>query len=139
MVGKRPPLTLRFVLHAFQPVSCRVSVFCSWRRYPPNLLCRRQTLKRPIKRALSAAEWREARGGTLVDPLCQSSEFQKYHFTCHGKKFSANPLFSRVSFNCPFKRWGYSSEFCANGHALKPISFENCKAKRKAELRSYAA
>ena len=27
MVGKRPPLTLRFVLRAFQPAACRVSVF----------------------------------------------------------------------------------------------------------------
>ena len=54
---------------------CRVSVFCSWRRFPPDLLCRRQTLITTIKRALSAAEWREAQGGTLVTPFCQPSEF----------------------------------------------------------------
>ena len=66
MVGKRPSLPLRLMLRAFQPVSCRISVFCSWRKDPPDLLCRRQTLKRPIKRALSAAEWRKAQGVTVV-------------------------------------------------------------------------
>ena len=45
MVGKRPPLTLRFKLRVIHPATCCAHIFCfSWRKSPPDLLCRRQIL-----------------------------------------------------------------------------------------------
>ena len=39
MVGKRPPLTLRFKLRVIQPATCCAHIFCfSWRKHPPDLL-----------------------------------------------------------------------------------------------------
>jgi len=48
----------------------------------------------------------------VSEPLCQPSEFlhkKERSFYLPGEKNFMQPLFSRVSFNWPFKRWGYFS------------------------------
>ena len=73
MVGKMPPLPLRLMLRAFQPVSLRVSLFCSWRKRPPDLLCRRQPINNEegLKRGWMA--WNIRRN--VSEAFCQPSEF----------------------------------------------------------------
>ena len=44
MVDKWAPLPLRLMLRVFNLCHIAFLCFCSWRRCPPDLLCRRQTI-----------------------------------------------------------------------------------------------
>ena len=62
-------------LRAFQPATCRISVFCIWRKRPPDLLCRRQLKTHSGKIAGCSGCRARSLGVTVVEPIFQPSEY----------------------------------------------------------------
>ena len=97
-------------LRAFQPVTCRFSMLL-WlgEESPRPPLPKADPKHSRMRNALSAAGRRGARGGMVMEPFCQPSELpQKIISLGKRNEFQHDPLFSRVSFDCRSKKWGYS-------------------------------